>query len=74
MAGVGTFEKCKRQIEGGIKRQKKDGANYVALDLPYFTVADKANTDAYIQELERRGFSIKIEHKSSSKYGRASWA
>ena len=73
MAGVGTFEKCKRQIERGIKNQKKAGANYVALDLPYFTVTDKASTDAYKQDLERRGYHVQIEHELSSKYGRASW-
>lgn len=73
MAGVGTLEKCKKQIEGGIRRQKKNGYNFTALDLPYFASTDKASTDAYLQELERRGYVVQIDHIDSSKYGRISW-
>lgn len=73
MADVGTFEKCRRQIEGGIKRQQKEGLDYVALDLPYFTQSDQAETDAYLKQLEDRGFQIEIHHTDSSKYGKALW-
>lgn len=73
MAGVGTFDKCRRQIERGIKNQKNKGNNYVALDLPYFLNDDQALTDAYIKELEGRGYMVKIEHTDSSKYGKACW-
>lgn len=73
MAGVGTFEKCRKQIEGGIKRQQKAGFNYVALDLPYFAKSDQAATDAYLEQLEQRGFKVEISHTDSSKYGKAFW-
>ncbi|MEX5443522.1 hypothetical protein WCE14_09145 [Acinetobacter schindleri] len=73
MAGVGTFDKCQRQIEGGIKRQQKAGRDYVALDLPYFTTSDKEKTDAYLKQLEDRKFRVEISHTDSSKYGKAYW-
>lgn len=73
MAGVGTFEKCRKQIEGGIKRQTRDGENYVALDLPYFIRSDQLETDAYIKHLEDRGMRVEIHHTDSSKYGKAYW-
>lgn len=73
MAGVGTFEKCRKQIESGIKRQQKKGHNYVALDLPYFTNSDQSQTDDYLKQLEERGFQVHISHTCSSKYGKASW-
>lgn len=73
MAGVGTFEKCRKQIESGIKRQQKAGCNYVALDLPYFTQSDQTETDAYLQLLAERGLKVEISYIGSSKYGKASW-
>lgn len=73
MASVGTFEKCRKQIESGIKRQMKEGRNYVALDLPYFTKSDQSETDAYIKQLEDRGLRVEIYHTDSSKYGKAFW-
>ena len=73
MAGVGTFEKCRKQIESGIKRRLKGGHNYIALDLPYFTKIDQSETDAYLMQLEERGFKVEICHTDSSKYGKACW-
>lgn len=73
MAGIGTFEKCRKQIESGIKRRMKAGNNYVALDLPYFTNSDQLETDSYIKELENRGMRVEIHHTDSSKYGKAYW-
>lgn len=73
MAGVGTFEKCRKQIEGGIIRQVKAGENYIALDLPYFLKADQLETDAYLKQLEDRGMRVDIHHTDSSKYGKAYW-
>ena len=73
MAGVGTFEKCRKQIESGIKRQLKEGHNYIALDLPYFTKSDQSETDTYLKQLEERGFKVEIRHTDSSKYGKAYW-
>lgn len=73
MAGIGTFLKCRKQIEGGIKRQTKLGRNYVALDLPYFTSDDQKLTDNYIKELESRGLRVQIHHTDSSRYGKAYW-
>lgn len=60
MAQPGTFEKCRKQIEGAIKRQKKKGENFCAMDLPYHLKEDKELTDAYLQELKERGFTIGI--------------
>ena len=73
MANPGTFEKCRKQIEGGIKRQQQKGSNYVALDLPYFSSDDQKLTDNYIKELEGRGFRVEIHHTDSSRYGKAHW-
>lgn len=73
MASVGSFEKCRKQIEGGIKRQAKQGRNYVALDLPYYSIDDQKLTDDYIKELEGRGFRVEIHHTDSSRYGKAHW-
>lgn len=73
MAGVGKFEKCRKQIESGIKRQIKDGESYIALDLPYFARSDQLATDNYIKELENRGMCVEIHHTDSSKYGKAYW-
>ena len=73
MAGVGTFEKCRKQIESGIKRQVKAGKNYIALDLPYFLKTDQLETDAYLKQLEARGMRVDIHHTDSSKYGKAYW-
>ncbi|MBL8322264.1 MAG: hypothetical protein JNJ93_08345 [Acinetobacter sp.] len=73
MAGVGTFEKCQKQIESGIKRRLKEGHNYIALDLPYFTKSDQLETDTYLKQLEERGFKVEISHMDSSKYGKAYW-
>ncbi len=68
MAGVGTFEKCRKQIESGIKRQLKEGHNYIALDLPYFTKSDQSETDTYLKELEQLNSKNrkKIEEKAKS--------
>ena len=60
MAQPGTFEKCKKQIEGAIKRQTKKGERFCAMDLPYHLKEDKELTDAYLQELKGRGFKIEI--------------
>lgn len=73
MANVGTFKKCKRQIESGIRQQKRKGFDYVALDLPYYAKSDQLETDAYIKQLEDRGMRVEISHTDSSKYGKASW-
>ena len=73
MAGVGTFEKCRKQIESGIKAHIKEGFNYIALDLPYFIKSDQSETDAYLKQLEARGFKVEIHHADSSKYGKACW-
>ena len=73
MAGIGTFKKCRKQIESGIKRHLKEGHNYIALDLPYFTKSDQSETDTYLKQLEERGFKVEIHHTDSSKYGKAYW-
>ena len=73
MASVGSFEKCRKQIESGIKRQTKAGQNYIALDLPYFVKSDQLQTDRYINELKERGMRVEIHHTDSSKYGKAYW-
>lgn len=73
MAGVGSFDKCRKQIESGIKRQMKKGENYIALDLPYFSGEDQKLTDDYIKQLEDRGMRVEIHHTDSSRYGKAYW-
>lgn len=73
MAGVGSFDKCRKQIESGIKRHVKQGLNYIALDLPYFSNDDQKLTDRYIKELQDRGLRVEIYHTDSSRYGKAYW-
>ena len=73
MAGVGKFDKCQKQIERGIKSRRNKGANFVALDLPYFAKDDQLKTDEYIKQLESRGFKVEIHHTDSSKYGKVHW-
>lgn len=60
MAQPGTFDRCKKQIEGAIKRQTKKGESFAAIDLPYFLDSDKKLTDDYLGSLRDRGFVIEI--------------
>ena len=64
MAQPGTFEKCKKQIEGAINRQTKKGETFCAMDLPYYLEEDKKLTDAYLQELKARGYTVEISTPS----------
>ncbi|KKC45300.1 hypothetical protein [Acinetobacter sp. V2] len=64
MAQPGTFEKCKKQIEGAINRQTKKGETFCAMDLPYYLDEDKKLTDAYLQELKARGYTVEISTPS----------
>lgn len=73
MAAVGSFDKAKKQIEGAIKRQKKKGQAFAAIDLPYFTSTDIALTDQFITELKEQGFVIENAHVDSSWYGKVKW-
>lgn len=73
MANPGTFDKCRKQIEGAIKRRQKAGENFAAMDLPYFSSQDKVFTDNYLEELGQRGFTVTVTHTDSSRYGRVSW-
>lgn len=73
MAAVGGFSKAKKQIESAIKNQKAKGKSFAAMDLPYFTQADKQLTDQFVQDLKDRGFSVENTHIDSSWYGRVTW-
>ena len=73
MANPGTFEKCRKQIEGAIKRRQKAGEKFAAMDLPYFAASDKKSTEDYVAELLSRGFTVERTHIDSSFYGRVYW-
>ena len=73
MAGVGSFEKCRKQIERAIKSQKKKGECFAAMDLPFFTSEDQKLTMEYVEQLKAQGFVVEQTHLDSSFYGRVSW-
>lgn len=73
MASVGSFEKCRKQIERAIKNQQKKGARFAAMDLPFFTSEDQKLTMDYVEQLKACGFVVEQNHIDSSFYGRVSW-
>lgn len=73
MAGVGSFEKCRKQIERAITNQKKKGERFAAMDLPFFTSEDQKLTMEFIEQLKARGFTVEQTHLNSSFYGRVRW-
>ncbi len=75
MAQPGTFEKCKKQIEGAISRRTKKGETFCAMNLPYYLDEDKKLTDAYLLELKARGYTVEISTPSewSEVGGKIKW-